>query len=135
MTLDTQNEEQNAITLTPQGTNIGKYKILHQADKYSRVGELRVQGNRTLRTPFMWTGLSVIEPVDSQERAFRIARIQGFLSNVYDLLYQDKKGDRRNLCSRLMAQGLFHKDPISTNSIKNGKDSLILYNDIVITRF
>jgi len=84
------------------------YKILHK-DLLSRTGIIKLKNGRSIETPINWIGLSVAESADFQFDVFKEAGVKNFLSNVYDLKYQDKKGIRQGLISRLSNEGLFHK--------------------------
>jgi len=85
-----------------------QYKI-KKKDNLSRIGEITLKNGKKLETPLNWIGLSVAESVDFQYTAFKTAGINNFLSNVYDLKYQDKKNIREELISKLVNDGLNHK--------------------------
>jgi len=85
-----------------------EYKILH-VDNFSRVGVIKLKNGKTIETPINWVGLSIAESIDFQYDAFKKAGVTHFLSNVFDILYQDKKGIRDRLITRLISDGLFHK--------------------------
>ena len=70
-----------------------EYKITN-ADNLSRVGEIRLKNKKILETPINWVGLSIAESVEFQFKAFKMSKVTCFLSNIYDLKYQDKKGVR-----------------------------------------
>jgi len=85
-----------------------KYKAVH-SDGLIRIGEITLKSGKKIETPINWMGLSVAESIDFQHNAFKQAGVTCFLSNVYDLRYQDKKGIRRELIDKLVKDGLFHK--------------------------
>jgi len=72
-------------------------------------GKIKFYNNRELNTPVCWFGLSIIEPKDFQLKVFKKSKIECFLSNVYDLYYFDKKGDRKSLIKELQKLNLKHK--------------------------
>ncbi len=84
------------------------YHITH-SDQLSRVGYIKLKNGKKIETPINWVGLSVAESSDFQFNAFKKAGVTSFLSNVYDLKYQDKKGIRDDLINRLVDEGLNHK--------------------------
>ena len=84
------------------------YKITH-SDNLSRIGVIKLKNNKSIQTPINWIGLSVAESVDFQFNAFKEAKVTSFMSNVYDLKYQDKKGIRNKLIKKLTHAGLNHK--------------------------
>ncbi len=84
------------------------YHITH-SDQLSRVGYIKLKNGKKIETPINWFGLSVAESSDFQFNAFKKAGVTSFLSNVYDLKYQDKKGIRDDLINRLVDDGLNHK--------------------------
>ncbi len=84
------------------------YHITH-SDQFSRVGYIKLKNGKKIETPVNWVGLSVAESSDFQFNAFKEAGVTSFLSNVYDLKYQDKKGIRKDLIHRLVEEGLNHK--------------------------
>lgn len=84
------------------------YHITH-SDQLSRVGYIKLKNGKKIETPINWIGLSVAESSDFQFKAFKEAGVTSFLSNVYDLKYQDKKGIRDDLINRLVNEGLNHK--------------------------
>lgn len=74
----------------------------------SNLGKLKINGNEIL-TPISWFGLSIIENSQFQLEVFKKAKAEAFLSNVYDLYYFDKKGERLKLIKELQKLGLNHK--------------------------
>jgi len=84
------------------------YHITH-SDQLSRVGYIKLKNGKKIETLINWIGLSVAESSDFQFNAFKEAGVTSFLSNVYDLKYQDKKGIRNDLLNRLVDEGLNHK--------------------------
>lgn len=86
-----------------------KYDIKHKVDSYTRNSKITFADERNAETPIMWVGLSIIETKEQQEKIFTEAKAEAFLSNAYDLLYQDKKGKRHELIDSLTQKGLLHK--------------------------
>ena len=84
------------------------YHIAH-SDHLSRVGYIKLKNGKKIETPINWIGLSVAESSDFQFNTFKEAGVTSFLSNAYDLKYQDKKGIRDTLIHRLVDEGLNHK--------------------------
>ena len=84
------------------------YKITH-SDNLSRTGVITLKNKKKIETPINWIGLSIAESVDFQYNAFKEAKITNFMSNVYDLKFQDKKGIRDKLITKLINSGLHHK--------------------------
>jgi len=84
------------------------YHITH-SDQLGRVGYIKLKNGKKIETPINWIGLSVAESSNFQFNAFKDAGVTSFLSNVYDLKYQDKKGIRDDLLKRLVDEGLNHK--------------------------
>lgn len=85
------------------------YDINHKSDSYTRNSTITFAGGRKAETPIMWIGLSVAESKEHQENLFSEANAEAFLSNAYDLLYQDKNRRRHDLIESLTKQGLLHK--------------------------
>lgn len=85
-----------------------EYKITH-SDNLSRTGVISLKNNKRIETPINWVGLSVAESIDFQLNAFKETKVTSFMSNVYDLKYQDKKGVRDKLINKLVNAGLHHK--------------------------
>lgn len=97
--------------------------LSHSNCRYNQVKQIELENNKIINTPFMWVGLSIIEKIDLQEQAFLKAKIEGTLSNAYDLLYQDKKGQRAELIRRLQAHNLLSKcDSGGFQLMKNGQN-------------
>lgn len=95
----------------------------HSNFRYNQAKQIRLPNGKIIETPFMWVGLSIIEKIDLQEQAFLQAEIEGVLSNAYDLLYQDKKGQRAELVRRLQAHDLLSKcDSGGFQLMKNGQN-------------
>lgn len=86
-----------------------EFIIDHRNDKYCHIGTLKTWNGKKISTPVMWFGLSVIESPQFVFKAFKQSKVEAFLSNVYDLKYQDKKGERFQLIKDLVNEGLFHK--------------------------
>ena len=85
-----------------------EYKVKN-FDNLSRIGEITLKNKKRIETPINWMGLSIAESVDFQFEAFRKANVTNFMSNVYDLKYQDKKGIRDSLITKFVKEGLYHK--------------------------
>lgn len=85
------------------------YNIEHKGDNYCRTGYITTWNNKKIKTPVTWFGLSVIESPEFVFKAFKESKIEAFLSNAYDLLYQDKKKERHELIEKLCSNGLYHK--------------------------
>lgn len=84
------------------------FKILkHSGINHS--GELTFHNGKKLETPVCWFGLSIVEPLEFQLDVFKKSKIEAFLSNAYDLYYQDKKNVRQNLINELTHLDLRHK--------------------------
>ena len=83
----------------------------HIEDKsgISRTGKLVLNKKIVINTPITWFGLSIIENSQFQLEVFKKAKAEAFLSNVYDLYYFDKKGERLKLIKELQKLGLKHK--------------------------
>ncbi|MBD3352988.1 MAG: tRNA-guanine transglycosylase, partial [Candidatus Lokiarchaeota archaeon] len=74
----------------------------------NRTGKLIISKNLELNTPLLWFGLSIIESPNFQKNVFRSGKIEAFLSNAYDLEYQDVYNKRSRIIHDL--QNLFaHK--------------------------
>ncbi|MHA1268929.1 MAG: tRNA-guanine transglycosylase [Candidatus Helarchaeota archaeon] len=76
---------------------------------FGRTGLLRNWKNHKIKTPLSWFGLSVIESIDFQKNAFRESKIEAFLGNAYDYIFQDKKHRRLELSKQLVKDGLLFK--------------------------
>ena len=85
-----------------------KYKVKN-FDNLSRTGEITLKNRKNIETPINWMGLSIAESAEFQFEAFKQAGVTCFLSNAYDLKYQDKKGIREELIHRFVDDGLYHK--------------------------
>ncbi|MHA1232445.1 MAG: tRNA-guanine transglycosylase [Candidatus Helarchaeota archaeon] len=85
-----------------------EYKISN-IDNLSRVGVIKLKNGKIIETPINWVGLSIAESIEFHLTAFKKAGVSNFLSNVFDLLYQDKKKKRARLIELLVKEGLFHK--------------------------
>jgi len=72
----------------------------HEQDGLSRIGHLSTW-KRRIMTPVIWFGLSVIENYNFQYRALMVNEVECFLCNAYDLLFQDKNGERKQLVRSL----------------------------------
>ena len=66
-----------------------EFQIL-QNSGVNHLGKLITKGKKEILTPLTWFGLSIIEPFEFQLEVFKKAKIEAFLSNVYDLYYSDK---------------------------------------------
>ena len=78
-------------------------------DKFNKGGLLGFHNKKELKTPICWFGLSIIESSEFQLEVFKNAKIEAFLSNVYDLYYTDKKEVRKNIIEELQRQSICHK--------------------------
>ena len=78
-----------------------KFDVLKKhEDQLARLGKLSTV-RREVFTPITWYGLSIVESFDFQAEVFERNNIRGFISNVYDLKFQDKKNIRRDLINHL----------------------------------
>jgi len=85
-----------------------EFKILNNYGPY-HFGEIKFRSKKTLNTPLIWFGLSVIEPMEFQLEVFKRGKIEAFLSNAFDLYYHDYKKKRENLVKKLQGLDLGHK--------------------------
>ena len=85
-----------------------QFQILHNSG-VNHIGKLITKGKKEILTPLTWFGLSIIEPFDFQIEVFKKSKIEAFLSNVYDLYYSDKKGERAKLIKELQNLDIRHK--------------------------
>jgi len=85
-----------------------QYQIVKKSET-SHIGKIKFYNNNEIPTPLCWFGLSVIEPKDFQLDVFKSAKIEAFLSNVYDLYYTDKKKERLEIIKELQRLKLGHK--------------------------
>ena len=69
-------------------------------DGFARTGILRTW-KKEVNTPAIWFGLSVIENYEFQHTVLSVNNVECFLANAYDLLYQDKNGERKRLVKHL----------------------------------
>ncbi len=77
------------------------FEVLKQHDdQLARIGKLQTR-RRAVFTPLSWYGLSIVESFKFQAEVFERNHVRGFLSNAYDLKYQDKKNVRRDLIEHL----------------------------------
>lgn len=76
---------------------------------YNKPKSFKLPNNRTIQSPFCWMGLSIIEDTSIQQNMFHYAKIEGILTNAYDLIYQDNKQKRHNLINSLREDGLLIK--------------------------
>ncbi len=72
----------------------------YEQDGLSRIGHLNTW-KRRIMTPVIWFGLSVIENYNFQYEALTVNEVECFLCNAYDLLFQDKNGERKKLVRNL----------------------------------
>jgi len=72
----------------------------YEQDGLSRKGHLTTW-KRKIMTPVIWFGLSVIENYNFQYRALTVNEVECFLCNAYDLIFQDKNGERKELVRNL----------------------------------
>ena len=86
-----------------------KFEIQHQTNRYNRTGTLDIWNGKQIQTPIAWFGLSVIESPDIMHESFTKAKIEAFISNIFDLTYQDNKGKRKEIIQRLTKEGMLHK--------------------------
>jgi len=75
----------------------------------SHLGKIKFHNNKSIQTPLCWFGLSIIESKEFQLNVFKKSRIEAFLSNAYDLCFQDKKNERSSLIEELQNLNLNHK--------------------------
>ena len=92
----------------PQKDNV-VFQQIESIYENNHIGILKLPNNREIQTPVIWYGLSVVESVDFQLEVFEKAKVEAFLSNVYDLTVQDKKKKRDKLIEILTEKGLAHK--------------------------
>ncbi|MEX2681824.1 MAG: tRNA-guanine transglycosylase [Candidatus Sigynarchaeota archaeon] len=77
------------------------FKVLKEhEDQLARIGKLQTR-RRAVFTPLTWYGLSIVEGFKFQAEVFERNHVRGFISNVYDLKYQDKKNVRHDLINHL----------------------------------
>lgn len=77
--------------------------------EFNHLGKIFLPDGKIIETPIIWYGLSVVESVDFQIEVFEKTGINAILSNVYDLLVQDKKARRRELIEHFQLKGFHHK--------------------------
>jgi tRNA-guanine family transglycosylase len=78
-------------------------------DGFARTGSVQTW-RREISTPTIWFGLSVIENYDFQHKVFSVNKVECFLANAYDLLFQDKNGERKKLIKDLATKMCFKCD-------------------------
>jgi len=85
-----------------------KFQIVKNSGA-NHIGKIKFNNSNEIITPICWFGLSIIESKDFQLDVFKSAKIEAFLSNVYDLYYTDKKKERLELIKELKRLKLGHK--------------------------
>lgn len=68
-----------------------------------------MKNHKKIEGPFVWYGLSVIEDKEFHLEVFEKAGVKAFLSNAFDLQFQDKKQKRKGIIEALVGKGLLHK--------------------------
>lgn len=90
-------------------SQIQLYFTKYKQDGFARTGSLKTW-RREISTPTIWFGLSVIEKYDFQHTVLSVNNTECFLANAYDLLFQDKNGERRRLIRDLATKMCFKCD-------------------------
>jgi len=89
-----------------------KIPVFHQIKSTyqdNHTGIILLPDGKEIKTPVLWYGLSIVESVEFQKNVYSKGNVKAFLSNVYDLLFQDKKGKRATLIEEFTKQGMPHK--------------------------
>ncbi|MGQ9641604.1 MAG: tRNA-guanine transglycosylase [Candidatus Bathycorpusculaceae bacterium] len=81
----------------------------YNRDGFARTGSAQTW-KREISTPTIWFGLSVIENYDFQHEVLSVNKVECFLANAYDLLFQDKNGERKRLIRDLATKMCFKCD-------------------------
>lgn len=95
--------------LLQNSKDLSKYFLNIDIEANNQFHSLKLSGNREIKGPFIWYGLSVIESVAFHLEVFEKAKVKAFLSNAFDLHYQDKKDKRKEIITELTNRGLLHK--------------------------